>query len=303
MNRKAGILAASILFSIFVCRACLGIEPTDLSKASEFWQTMESLRNGHYVSYSRIENGDLYETGEYIRQNDFVLVSSHGVKENDVKFVNPNYRATIAKRIDESWRIRWIGTDQAVLSEAEDRSIHNMFVVQICDPGGVQSVFADPNLAQDLRMQPDGNGLVYKVVSKLPDGAKLHVAYQDAEVRLFGPLDSFPKMCEVMYQGGKGTRLEYSELENVNGVLIPSIVKATFIDAFGAEGSDPSEYRFVYSKFTSPLDSERCYLRHYGLPEPSSTSGSRLAWVYVLSTVAFVGLVLAIKAWRGKTRS
>jgi hypothetical protein len=277
----------------------------DLSKATEFWKSLDSLfLKVHSVSVKRIEKGELYESGEYLRQNNFGLVYTHQNKEDTAKLSNPKYRATIARRPDESWRIRWLGTHEAVMNDAEAVTFDNMFIRQICDVGSVAKILSDRSLVNDLRVLPEGKGLSFRVVSKLPVGCKVLEAYQGAEVRIYGPLNSFPATCEVLFPSlkvGLGTRLEYKSFVDVKGVSIPTIVRATFIDAFGGEGKDPSEYRFDYTKIDEPLDMERCYLSFYGLPEPG-VRNDRSLWFYALSIFILVAVIAIMRARRVQNR-
>lgn len=272
-----------------------------LDKARAFWASMASLSLRHSVDFSRIENGKLYQTGEYLREDEFILIADKIRSDDSVRFANPSYMAALAKRPKEPWRKRWFASLDSAFEEAAQAHFSDMFIMHITNPCGVASVLEDASLTTSLQLMPNDAGYTYKIATELPKNCQVHPAYAGAEVRIYGPLDRFPSKSEIIFaepQGGPGTRIEFSELVQVAGITIPSITKATLIDTFGGTGKSPSEYRFDYSHFDAPMNTDRCYLAFYGLSEPASdVPDKRYPWTLYL-VLAIVVLAAIIGGWR-----
>jgi hypothetical protein len=293
------------LFSFVVIALCDAGKCEDLGSIRSFWADMELVVRNHNVIHERSVDGDIYSTGEFLRDEDHLLIVGNREDSSTVNLANGHYMATIGNRVGESWRIRWIGTSEGVINDGGGGTFANLFIMQICDPGGVATILKNHDLASEVKFMDNEAGYWFTLASSLPEGCGIHPSYANAEVRIYGSLNQYPTMCEIMERRTSttkavGTRLEYESFVAVRGIKIPTRVKASTIDNFGGNPRNASLYKYDYSSFDELLNKDRCYLRFYGLPEPSG-EGNKSRLLLLIMVVVGGLVVLGILRRRGSS--
>ncbi len=300
MTTKRRFLNLFVTFSFAQCALLSNGRCDEIEPARKHWAQLESLLAMHSVTYKRIAaDATTYTAGEFLRKNKYYLTTEEINDQAGVRLFNPDYRATIAKGEKESWRIRWLGSDNRISSVTMGGSQNDLFIMQICDPSSVATVLKNLDLATDLKLIEGGVGFSLKIAETLPDHCGIPKEYAGARVRVYGPLDQYPTKIEILFAsasvGPKGDRLEYKSFVEIRETRIPTIVMASYIDAFDGESKNPSEYQYDYARFDEPLDTKRCYLSYYGLPEPGGRSDR---WRLLLLLIAVIGGLCVAGWWR-----
>lgn len=217
-----------------------------------------------------------------------------------VRIINPKYAAEIERLDGSEWvlqKLRLAG-DNGYKEFCDDMRGADYFVSKILNPGGIPDAFRAGDRVPSLRESRDGVNIVI-------EGTIILQNYRTQEltprpIRLYFQSDASESPVRIDFQSADGREVSFCNKVAIDsaGQYLPEKCEI-WTDGYYSADRNPSSsntYRFI--SVNRAIDTQLCFLSHYGIPEPTGVTHANSPWITFVVAMAIVTTIWLVYRFR-----
>ncbi len=217
-----------------------------------------------------------------------------------VRIINPKYAAEIERLDGSEWviqKLRLAG-DSTFQEFCDDMRGADYFASKILNPGGIPDAFRAGDRAPSLREFRDGENIVIEGTMIFLDNRTREL--KPGSIRLYFQSHGSRLPVRIDFKSVDDREVSFCNTTGFEsaGEDLPEMCEIWTDGYYSADRApvDSNKYKFI--SVNRAIDTQLCFLSHYGLPEPTGVTNSTSPWVTVVVGMAIVATIWLVYRFR-----